>query len=237
MTIARDGTGATRTQINSANPGTMVITFTTANDRFLVIAWAVANVTTAACAIPTITDSGSGSWTTVSVEVIDPGTPVGYRTGISYSENRASITDVTLSFGSGSHYGWFKLDQFTGVKTSSSQDGAAVTASAARPQSSIASGNLSTTDPNCLIVGVSQMDDGGTGVWNTTLGSWTALMTEPDLGNTGAQAAYQIASGNTGPFSITWVMTNAFFEASSVLAAFAPAGSSFTPRLSLMGMG
>src|SRR6185369_7703423 len=109
----------------------------------------------------TVADNTSTSWTVRSAS----GPTFGDIAIVAYRENIPSgITSVTLTFGV-TAFGHATVEEFSGVATSSSQDGAAVTATAASPASTLGSGNLTATGTTDLILAAAGADDSANTAW------------------------------------------------------------------------
>jgi len=225
MPIARDGTGATL--VTGTGVGTATITFTTTASRHLVVL-AGAHSNSASDPRPTsISDSGSGSWT-VKSKLATVGAGAGINASfVAYSENRAAITSVTFNFNT-SNYFHLKLDQYSGVKSSGSFD-VQQDAEGAVSTNAWSSGNLTASDPNCLIVGAAAGDDSANSTWTAPGGSWTETFQYGDTNtNTAAEGVFQIAAGSTGPFSATFTylgMSAGGYAGVSTLVSFLPSVS------------
>jgi hypothetical protein len=190
VAIARDGTGLAL--VDTVGSASVVLTFTTNASRFLTICG-----DSTVNGVSTVVDSTSTTWTLKQFTG-----SVGFL-WIAYRENAPSITSVTITLG-GSTFSNAKLDQWTGVKTSGAFD-AQTTANGTPGSPTFSTGNHTAGDPNCLILANAYADDNSNQAWTTTLGAWTEL---GQFGDTtvaiGNQCVYQIASGSTGPFSLTF---------------------------------
>lgn len=225
MAIARVGTGSGKQNIAGATSKVITYSFTAGN--LGVVAGAFSANTTV-----TVADSSATGWTVLTQS--DSGPNVAF---VAYRANMpAGITSVTISC-TGSAFGAAAADEFSGVATSSPQDGSAVLATNNGPVNTLASGNLTASQAGDLIVGAASADDGSNVAWNTTLGSWTQIFQEPDTTTShAAQTAFQVGSG-TGPFALTWSYPPGDSQMSSVLVAFKATGSTTTGTLKKAGPG
>jgi len=219
VAITRDGTGSGKVSIQAALSCT--ITFTTNASRHLVVA---GSYETASGTAPTVTDSASGSWAEKR-KVASNGAGAGIEVAtVIYSENRAAITSVTLTWGN-TTYANFALDQWAGVITSGSFD-SQQSADGVASTNAWGSDNLTNTDQNCLIYGAAVANDSANLPWTAPGGSWTEIFNEPDTTTKlASEAIFQIASGSTGPFSATFTytgMSSGSYAGASTLVSFKP---------------
>jgi len=221
-TIARVGTGSGETSVTNATSFT--ISYTPAGTGRLLSCVGSVSVPSAGLTV-SVADSSGTTWSTTLQA--DDNQDVAF---ISDLENdRSGLTSVTVTL-DGSGYGHAAVDEWSGVRKYGAKS-VSVLASANHPASTVASGNLVAADPNCLILGVCGADDSSNTAWNTTLGAWTQIFSDGDsISSHPAQAVYQIASGSTGPFSITWSYPPGNSGMPSVLVAFLPAEPIYPPN-------
>lgn len=213
-TITRFGTGSGKQ--NFVSQGSKAIAYAFTAGKHGIVSGSIYGTTVS------VVDSSSTAWTVV--KVADAGPNLVF---VAYRENMPSgITSVTPTSDNSGAYGAVWVDEWSGVATSSSQDGSAVTAvNNTTPVNSLATGNLTATDPNCLIYAVGSGDDGSNTAWNTSLaGGWTEIGQEPDTTSShAAQVLYTIASGSTGPFARTFSYPPGDSQMCTLLVAFKPA--------------
>lgn len=214
MTITRFGTGSGKQSF--VNQSSKTITYSFTAGKHAVVAGSIYGTTI------TVSDSSSTSWT---VQKITDGGP--NSAFVAYRENMPSgITSVTVTSDILA-YGAVWVDEWDGVATSSSQDGSAVTAvNNTTPVNSLGTGNITPTDPNCLIYAAGSADDNSTTAWNTSLASptWTEIGQEADTTASHAtQVLFIVASGSTGPFSRTFSYPPGNAQMCTILVAFKPA--------------
>jgi len=229
MTIARVGTGAALVSVQNTTQA--VVTYTPGGSGRLLVVQGGA-LYTGTDGTLTVTDNLGSTWSVILKRSTAAQQSYAY---LAYLENcPAGITSVTVSFNQSAVYGHAKLDEWTGVATVSPLNAQQLDIATPAPKNSLTTGNLSPTDPNCLIYGVAEAEYSGgiNAPWTTTLGSFTELDQYGDsFNNIFTQGIFQIAT-TTGPFSITWVPSSfADGEMMSILAAFAPpaAGTTMTP--------
>ena len=210
MAIARDGTGATKILWVGVGNGNQTITFTTTASRHLVVSGG------SEPNAPTVSDSGGGTWV-VKTNAASIDLPF-----VAYRENAGAVTTVSINLTGGTNYGGAKLDQFTGVATSASFE-SQTTATGTVASPTFGSGNHTTTSPNALVIGAAMANDSSTNAWTTTLGSFTELAQDGNSTSSAPwQTIFQVAVGNTGPYSITWNYPNNTVAGQSLLVSFAP---------------
>jgi len=160
------------------------------------------------------------------------------RVWIAYEIAPSGVTSVIASGSAASTFATYNLTEWSGVAASSPLD----QSHAATGANPLATGSITNTNANDLIIAVGVSDDASTTAWDNTANTgWTVEWNTGDS-NTGTagNSIYRIASGSTGPFSATMNYPPATTVDASLIVSFLPSGAGPPPRarsLTLMGVG
>lgn len=211
----------------TGSTATTVTPTSTVTSGNLVIAYAYEDASSSA--VLTMTDSNSQSYLTAGCSTIGNA-----NSCLFYKENSTAITNLTCQSSVSATLAC-SFKEFSGIATSSSIDGLA-TSSGAATSTSLASGTLSSTQTNTVLIYAAGNATTQTGTW--TAGSGYTLSTPNPNSRNNIQ--YQIVSATQSSISTTMTWGTSATDRTGVFAAFS-ATSVTTPtctsRMILIGAG
>jgi hypothetical protein len=223
---------------------TIVATCTTSSGHLLV---AVAREGSNNTDTITFSDSGGSTWAT---PVCGTAGSNGFKACMSYACGANADTTITATFQNSDVRGAIVVYEFSGAATSSCLDGSIVSSNSTVATTSLASGSLTTTNANDVILyGISPNGPGGAATAGTLGGSQMTFGTSC----TSACTSTTGAVSTNGRANMDWVIVSSTQSAQTTTTSWATSqagaigligawkasagGAACTPTLTLLGVG